>query len=197
MRPSRSAALFLRGVGAMLAAALACCRSRAASFDAAPMPTTIITTTVRCWTRWRKASAASKPTCSSSTAHCWSGTIERTAARTGRSNVCISIRCVHERNEHGGRVFREGPTFTLLIDFKSAAEPTYSALCQTAAGVRTDAGRHGRRTAARGSGSNRDQRQPSRLGDRRRRVSDRNLPGGHRRSPARSGRTPPLVPGCR
>jgi hypothetical protein len=30
--------------------------------------------------------------------------------------------------QHAGRVYRDGPPFTLLIDFKSAAEPTYAIL---------------------------------------------------------------------
>jgi hypothetical protein len=30
--------------------------------------------------------------------------------------------------QHGGRVYSDGPRFTLLVDFKSAAEPTYALL---------------------------------------------------------------------
>ena len=35
---------------------------------------------------------------------------------------------------HGGRVYANGPSFTLLIDFKSDAQPTYAALTQLLSG---------------------------------------------------------------
>lgn len=47
----------------------------------------------------------------------------------GRTLESLYLKPLHERvHANGGRVHPNGPVFTLLIDFKSAADPTYEAL---------------------------------------------------------------------
>lgn len=54
---------------------------------------------------------------------------DRDQVNAGRTLESLYLLPLHERvRANGGRVFREGPSFTLLIDFKSAAGPTYAAL---------------------------------------------------------------------
>lgn len=54
---------------------------------------------------------------------------DRDQVKAGRTLEVLYLVPLHERvRAHGGRVFRDGPGFTLLIDFKSEAEPTYAAL---------------------------------------------------------------------
>jgi len=54
---------------------------------------------------------------------------DRDQVNPGRTLESLYLMPLHERvRAHGGRIFRDGPGFTLLIDFKSEAEPTYAAL---------------------------------------------------------------------
>lgn len=53
----------------------------------------------------------------------------RDSVKAGRTLESLYLMPLHERvRANGGRVFRDGPVFTLLVDFKSDAEPTYAAL---------------------------------------------------------------------
>jgi hypothetical protein len=50
-------------------------------------------------------------------------------ARAARTLEALYLRPLRERiRANGGRVYRDGPTLLLLVDIKSAAEPTYAAL---------------------------------------------------------------------
>jgi hypothetical protein len=54
---------------------------------------------------------------------------ERDELRPERTLKSLYLEPLRQRIAlHGGRVYRDGPPFTLLIDFKSEAEPTYAAL---------------------------------------------------------------------
>ncbi|MCD6339453.1 MAG: phosphatidylinositol-specific phospholipase C/glycerophosphodiester phosphodiesterase family protein [Verrucomicrobia bacterium] len=54
---------------------------------------------------------------------------DRSNVRPDRTLEALYLKPLAERvRANGGRVHRGGPQFTLLIDFKSAAEPTYAAL---------------------------------------------------------------------
>lgn len=54
---------------------------------------------------------------------------DRDQVQGGRTLESLYLTPLHERvRAHGGRVYPEGPGFTLLIDFKSEAEPTYAVL---------------------------------------------------------------------
>jgi glycerophosphoryl diester phosphodiesterase len=59
---------------------------------------------------------------------------DRDQVATGRTLESLYLKPLHERvRANGGRVHRDGPVFTLLIDFKSEAEATYVALKQALA----------------------------------------------------------------
>lgn len=54
---------------------------------------------------------------------------DRDQAKSGRTLESLYLMPLHERvRANGGRVFRNGPVVTLLIDCKSDAAPTYAAL---------------------------------------------------------------------
>lgn len=54
---------------------------------------------------------------------------DRDQVQSGRTLETLYLRPLHERvRANGGRVFRDGPVVTLLIDFKSEAAATYAAL---------------------------------------------------------------------
>ena len=54
---------------------------------------------------------------------------DRDQVQGGRTLESLYLTPLHERvRAHGGRVYPEGPGFTLLIDFKSEAEATYEVL---------------------------------------------------------------------
>lgn len=54
---------------------------------------------------------------------------DRNKVNAGRTLESLYLMPLHERvRANGGRVFRDGPEFTLLIDFKSEAESTYAAM---------------------------------------------------------------------
>jgi hypothetical protein len=54
---------------------------------------------------------------------------DRDKVQGGRTLESLYLTPLHERvRAHGGRIYPDGPGFTLLIDFKSEAEPTYAAL---------------------------------------------------------------------
>ncbi len=60
---------------------------------------------------------------------------ERSQLKTERTLEALYLDPLLERvRENGGRVFPRGPDFTLLVDFKSAAEETYIALDRVLAG---------------------------------------------------------------
>ena len=54
---------------------------------------------------------------------------DRIDTRPGRTLQKLYLNPLRELiQKNGGRVFKDGPPFTLLIDFKSAGKPTYSLL---------------------------------------------------------------------
>ncbi len=54
---------------------------------------------------------------------------DRTAVKAGRTLDNLYLKPLAERAaQNGGRVYPNGPTVILLVDIKSAAEPTYAAL---------------------------------------------------------------------
>lgn len=54
---------------------------------------------------------------------------DRDQVRPGRTLQALYLDPLRERvRAHGGRVYRDGPLFTLLIDFKTEAEGTYAVL---------------------------------------------------------------------
>lgn len=57
---------------------------------------------------------------------------DRKSVQPDRTLETLYLDPLRERiNKNGGRAYRDGPTITLLIDVKSAAEPTYAALHAT------------------------------------------------------------------
>ncbi len=62
---------------------------------------------------------------------------DRRDTRPGTTLRKLYLNPLRDRIEkNGGRVYRDGPTFTLLIDFKSKGEPTYQLLSQILVGYR-------------------------------------------------------------
>ncbi len=92
------------------------------------MRITITCTIAPCWMRSITDSIASKQTYSWSTVNCW-WRITQLELRSERTLQALYLEPLKKRiDAHGGRVFRDGPTFSLLIDIKSEAEATYQAL---------------------------------------------------------------------
>ena len=109
---------------------------------AGPMCTTITSISGLCSTPWTRASPAwRRISFSWRTSSAWP--MSPTTSRRDRTLQSLYLRPLQARQEQGGRVYRDGPRCLLLIDIKTAAEPTYRKLHEILASTGTCSPRSG------------------------------------------------------